>query len=786
MRPSAIVAMLTATAVSLCAFPALGEWPHDPSVNLCICGEDHDQCNVVVASDGSGGAFAVWMDKRSGSYDIYAQHVDCWGEVIWAADGVPVCSASGSQYYPQIVSDEAGGAIVVWEDQRSGTWDVYAQRFGPSGTAEWAMNGVVVCAAAGDQTEIKAAPDGQGGVVVAWTDGRVSGSDIYAQHVNSAGTPQWDPDGVVVCGASETQSSPALLVTSSGNSIVAWQDDRTGDWDIRAQMIDPSGVAQWTTDGLLVSGETDDQHLPEVASDGLGGAVVVWRDDRNGLADVYAQRIDRGGDVLWTTDGAPVCDHTGHQYYHQVVSCGTDGIIVVWEDWRDVVSSFKTDIYAQLVDGSGACQWAAGGTPVCVVSDYQYLPVIASDGAGGSVVCWVDSRGADWDIYAQHLDATGNSLWTENGSLVCSADGLQNWPVITADGSGGAVMAWYDNRPSAGLYGDVYAQRITRGEYLGYPAATITEIADHPNDQGGVAVVSWAPSYLDKYPHEVVMLYSLWMRIPDERAEASSEWLTGIACTSPAPSYSEYLERSGWALVDQVAARYLDEYALHAPTYGDSTGEGTPLTEYMVMAETDDQWTFWVSAPASGYSVDNLAPGAPLDLEAEAVGSDAVLSWSPSGYHDEDLAQYFVYRSESSGFVPSEATRVGAVDDTLFVDIEPGPTTWYFVATAGDAHGNESPPSNEALVALGTGVDDGPLPAGLVLRGNTPNPFNPSTEISFDIPERTAVLLEVYTVGGRRVATLLDRVLEPGRHHVSWSGTDDEGVALPSLSLIHI
>ncbi len=64
------------------------------------------------------------------------------------------------------------------------------------------------------------------------------------------------------------------------------------------------------------------------------------------------------------------------------------------------------------------------------------------------------------------------------------------------------------------------------------------------------------------------------------------------------------------------------------------------------------------------------------------------------------------------------------------------------------------------------------LPSGFELDGNHPNPFNPTTSISFTLPHVGAVRLVVYDVLGREVAVLLNRQMREGRHTVSFDGSD--------------
>ena len=132
---------------------AAASWPGGSLANVPLCTATGDQSDAVSIPDGAGGAIVAWWDIRNGetSADIYAQRISAAGVALWATDGVPVCTAAGGQFYPVIVADGAGGAIVTWQDSRSGGTDIYAQRISAAGAVQWVSSGIAVCTVAGDQ-----------------------------------------------------------------------------------------------------------------------------------------------------------------------------------------------------------------------------------------------------------------------------------------------------------------------------------------------------------------------------------------------------------------------------------------------------------------------------------------------------------------------------------------------------------------------------------------------------------------------------------------------------------
>jgi len=138
---------------------------------------------------------------------------------------------------------------------------------------------------------------------------------------------------------------------------------------------------------------------------------------------VMAQLVDPAGFFHWDPNGVPVCSDTTGQVNFQAVSDGVGGFVVVWSDMRGGSSTY--DVYAQRVDPSGNLLWDAGGAPLCTYSGDQGVMGMAADGSGGAFVAWTDSRaGVDsLDIYLGHVTGSGFAEWTTDGSLVCGAPG---------------------------------------------------------------------------------------------------------------------------------------------------------------------------------------------------------------------------------------------------------------------------------------------------------------------------------------------------------------------------
>ena len=484
---------------------ALSQWSGSPIVNNLISTETNDRINPASASDGSGGSIIAWQDKRSGTnYGIYAQRVNASGDVQWAANGVAICSADSDQVSPAIISDGKGGAIIAWQDKRSGSYDIYAQHVDSNGVLQWSPStGDSVCKAAFDQVNIAMVSDGSGGALLTWEDYRSNAgpglADIYAQKVNATGIPQWTANGIGVCTQAAAQHGPKIISDGSGGAFLTWYDQRAGNYDIYAQRVTAVGGLVGIANGVAVCTSGTDQTNPDMCTDGAGGAIIVWQDGRSTTdIDIWAQRMSSAVAIRWPVNGVVMNNNVAYnQVNPKIVSDGMGGAMMTWEDFRTGLTS---DIYAQRVDSTGvvATGWNVNGVAVCISDNNQSNPNIVSDGNHGAIITWIDKRDSStnnntYDIYASRITGSFALPWAANGFPICTADSPQTNPTTVSDGSGGAIIAWQDKR--SGNY-QIYASRVfasgtTPVKVVGTSPTEFTLLQNYPNPFNPSTMISY-------------------------------------------------------------------------------------------------------------------------------------------------------------------------------------------------------------------------------------------------------------------------------------------------------
>jgi hypothetical protein len=363
---------------------------------------------------------------------------------------------------------------------------------------EWKDNYVTL--AVNDQTNPSIArPSNTEYTVIVWEDQRDGGKDIYAQKIDNVnGLPQWTPvDGVPVCTASYNQTNPRAAYESIGHVIIVWEDGRgTGSTlSIFAQCLnvsDGSVATNWQTNGIAVCDTSADARQPRIV--GVAeGAFIVWVDSRNSLdvadstnRDIYLQYLysqtgnwPTGSGVAWRSCGILVSgDTTGlHDdcsvelaqdawWKPAVDTKDKDGVVLVYESRRGMSGTGGADsiyfVYADSYDADGNWRWGSQDIR-CATNDEEQLDprvvvlgTLHGTGDSVAVIVWQDARENPtdnlYDIYGQVIEKhTGNIVGTVTGNAVCTADYTQLKPMVQTSKDNSVNVFWYDGRGASDL-----------------------------------------------------------------------------------------------------------------------------------------------------------------------------------------------------------------------------------------------------------------------------------------------------------------------------------------------
>jgi hypothetical protein len=364
----------------------------------------------AVAGDGSGGIVAVYhlselSGKESYTSHSYIQRISSVGERLLGEKGIPIDLELDQMVSPTtLVSDGQGNYLLIWKSP-NGIW---ACKIDLTGNLLWG-EGEVKISSLTRFRDYKVF--GNNGVaIVAWVN---TGGELFIQKIDADGHLLW-PDAPVL---SQTIGFD-LSTDHQGNIFIIWRGLDSG---ISIRKIDSQGQSQWNKDILLLNGKsapfTNAQPWESdfwVISDGAGGCITGWK-DMTGSYPLNLQRIETGGNVLWSVQKLP----TNEKFLDlcRIVEDGSGGTLVFWQSNRS--------IYAQHIDSDGIPLWE--GENGLLVDSGVYLPDyqvssgdFVSDGNGGAIISWISGTEVGRIPYSQRLDRSGKKLWNDQGKIVRS------------------------------------------------------------------------------------------------------------------------------------------------------------------------------------------------------------------------------------------------------------------------------------------------------------------------------------------------------------------------------
>lgn len=203
-------------------------------------------------------------------------------------------------------------------------------------------------------------------------------------------------------------------------------------------------------------------------------------------------------------------------------------------------------------------------------------------------------------------------------------------------------------------------------------------------------------------------------------------------------------------------------------------------SEFYVLAGDISTWSLWAIG-----DIANPLPVQLVSFTGRAInGSDVRLTWRTVS--ETNNLGFEVQRAPVSGefqtlpgsFIPGHGTT-SVPHDYQYTDAGVGPGMWRYRLVQLDLGGARNY-SDPIPVDVVTDVRSGNIPGRFHLHQNSPNPFNPSTRLTFELPEAGPVALGVYSMLGVQVAVIVAKEMEAGVHNIAWEAVSDEGRSLPS------
>lgn len=451
----------------------------------------------VVTCDPTGTLLAVQTGECLPQLDA----LDMSPSGLWGSEGRALVTGPGGREGVSVASDGAGGAFLTWRDRRAvPEGEVHATRIGPDGSpvAPWPAQGRTLRPPAGGSPSAAPVADGQGGlhVVIGETGG------VYAHHLAADGSPApgWPVEGLKL---DDPAFAPLFFLADGAGGLIVvgrfFPGNNLQEIRVRRYASTATTAPGWPGPGVVVASNSLDASLSltSSAADGQGGVYVAWdtyvpatgghgggqgywgdsfayvrdgqvawgansapaygspfvlSDDRGGAFGFYSQNGTEAVCTLWTPAGAAWASLPPFDMFalYDAAGDGARGALYVARHYSGEFRIYRTASSGATAPGA----WTPEGLPLYTDETPNGME---PDLRGGALLLSTRSE-ADGGkgIYARYFSNLGTAApgWSSTGHRIRLTSSAPGRVVSLLDGQGGMLLFWDDpNGGSPAIYG---------------------------------------------------------------------------------------------------------------------------------------------------------------------------------------------------------------------------------------------------------------------------------------------------------------------------------------------
>ena len=719
------------------------------------------------------------------------------GSMVGSGNFVPYSNFPDHQYQ---ILPPVDGQYVLYQPTKSWVRILYVNKIDAEGNLAHQLCTMFFLEGGGHHSDFLSITNtADAGVLIAWESTYEDDSkELKVQKLADDLEPDW-ANVTIVYNSQLSSSKFRQYALSDGKIMLSWV---TGSEDpcLRAQLLDSTGNALWGTEAKLIS----EQATTFVASKAGGNYIFLWDYLDTGYKRINYQSLDASGNEMFPENGINLEQRLNLYCYGPDNYVLGDKFISLWTDFREG-SSLYYQIYNQNMDPLLEPQGRRVFPEAVVYS--QILDATVTQDEKFAFVYRTQAYNDDTnyeETYLQTIDSSGQTGFPGLGMDL--VNGI-NYQMSSVDNA--LYLAWKTVGSNI-----IRAQKIVNNQAMWNIGGKLIYSAESGHS---TSLCEMAGSYIvfSDFDLNLYTQTSKVLRI-DANGDPAVGWNHSGTCVfSPQPGVNNYCMDAGLVSDALVVFGALNDTSSQVTRVQKISSTGVRLWgDQGVSFSENDKMVYIESVvydePLSFlyYDSNNIVLHR-LNSDGEELGSPygIVLIPQPNHCYDATLHKYedgsmiSVYSDDDGVLIQNrdlyyrmidiEGCPVGEAPSFLcaqrYQQEYPSVAIYENKAFVGwndsragiyDSEETYSGIWAKVILSASNDVDDPHTipPAGHVINCNYPNPFNPSTTISFSLTHAAVVDLNVYNLKGQIVSRILSgERLEQGNHNALWDGKDDKG-----------